>query len=202
MKLEHLAVGGAGGNATQHTLTFADGLTVVAVNDVTTGRQVADLVGHLVYGARIEDAHHDGELARDTSTSPAAKAGFVSPGRFSQCTAVPIPSRDSRWRLSRVSRRIPTRRATCLRGLLQRLLPGYLSCNRLGRSKPAGYCRKNWPPRCTRWNARRISLSRTKHRRSRRTTYSRSATGCRTALRCCFRVNGKRVPNLKPRSST
>ncbi|WP_442481661.1 DUF4332 domain-containing protein [Aeoliella sp. SH292] len=80
MKLEHLAVGGAGGNAPQHTLTFADGLTVVAVNDATTGRQVADLVGHLVYGARIEGPH----------LSDATRTGHVD-----------IASRQGRFRLAR-----------------------------------------------------------------------------------------------------
>ncbi|MCO6046549.1 DUF4332 domain-containing protein [Aeoliella sp. ICT_H6.2] len=53
MKLQHLALGAINGATAQATLNLSEGLNAVSVLDSVTGEQLFDLVGHLVYGARI-----------------------------------------------------------------------------------------------------------------------------------------------------
>lgn len=57
MKLQHLALGAASGTTAHATLDLTEGLNAVSVIDSVTGEQLFDLVGHLVYGARIDRNH-------------------------------------------------------------------------------------------------------------------------------------------------
>ncbi len=85
MKLQHLAVGASAGATAHATLQFNEGLNAVSVVDSTTGEGLYDLVGHLVYGARV---HRD-------SNPYSARIGYVD-----------ISSSLGRYRLERHSQQV------------------------------------------------------------------------------------------------